>query len=146
MKKLLAFILLALCGILAGTKTADAQLYGVAMTKTALSDSAIINTGTPVVSTTVLESRAVVSVQVVVTKNSGTVAGKCECMGSLDGTNYVRIKGAASPDTVVLTNVTSQNYIWTVTPSKYLSYRIRCTGVGTMNARMSGILLRRKAD
>lgn len=149
MKKLLGFILLvfAFC---ATPTTANAQLTAVAMTRGSLSDSAIINTGTPSVTTRVLESREVVSVQVVVTKNSGTVAGRCECLGSLDGTNFVRIRGAgptSTLDTLLLTNVsTVQSFVWTISPSKYLDYRVRCIGVGTMNARIQGYLLRRKNE
>lgn len=141
MKKLI-FLFLTLAAVIS-TEPARAQLTAVAMTKGSLADSAIINTGTPKQTTRVLESRNVVSVQVVVTKNSGTVAGKCECMGSLDGTNFVRI----ASDTLKLANVsTAQSYIWVISPSKYLDYRVMCTGTGTMNARVQSYLLRRKNE
>jgi hypothetical protein len=125
---------------------ANAQLTATLMTKGAAGDTAIINTSTPTMTTTVLEGRSVVSIQVSITKWSGTIAGKAELQGSLNGVDYVRI----AADTLKLNNNGAagsvQTYIWTVTPGKYYSYRVKCTGVGTMNARCRSWLLKRKDE
>lgn len=83
----------------------------------------------------------VVSVQVQVTKLSGTVAGTVILEGSIDGTNYTTIREA---DTLTMTNTTSQGYLWTFSPSPYVYYRIKGTGSGTMAARIYGYMVSKK--
>lgn len=72
--------------------------------------------------------------QLVVTKVSGTIGGVARLKGSLDGINYV----SAVTDTVILTNVATNTYIWNIAPSKYLYYMIKTTGAGTMSATIKG--------
>lgn len=75
-----------------------------------------------------------VSLQAVITKVSGTIAGTAKLYGSLDGINYLKI----ATDTLALANVTTNTYIWTPGPAKYLYYKINVVGVGTMKATMKG--------
>lgn len=102
----------------------------------------IVNTGTETATLKLADSWNNVAVQVIVTKLSGTVGGTVTLMGSLDGTNYV----SASTDTLTPTNVTTNTFIWNVTPSKYLYYRIKYVGTGTMAATMAGYVLPRKLN
>ena len=80
-----------------------------------------------------------VAVQIVVTKRTGTIAGKAELQGTLDGTNYKRI----ATDTLFLTNQTTNHYIWVVTNPVYISYRVLITGSGTMSASFLGYLYKK---
>lgn len=81
-----------------------------------------------------------VSIQPVVTKFSGTVAGTVVLYGTVDGTNYV-----STGDTLTLANVTTaQTAIWNVTPNKYYKYKIVGVGSGTMNAYLRVWYIARK--
>jgi len=82
----------------------------------------------------------VVGVQVVVTKISGTVAGNCKLFGSIDGLNYVQIE---TTDSLALTDVATQTYIWQVAPSPYDKLKCTCTGSGTMSAGILAKAIRR---
>jgi len=73
-----------------------------------------------------------VSIQPVVTKVSGTVAGTVVLYGTVDGTNYV-----STGDTLTLTDVATKTVIWNVTPAKHAKYRVVAVGTGTMNALLS---------
>jgi len=67
------------------------------------------------------------SFQVVNTKVSGTVAGNSIFEGSDDnGTTWIQL------DTLVNTNQATNTKIFDATPAKYLHYRVRTTGTGTM--------------
>lgn len=83
----------------------------------------------------------VVSIQLQATKLSGTAAGTATIQGSIDGVSYVAIPGQ-TVDT--LTNVTSQGYLWTFSPSPYVYYRIAITGSGTMAVRVYGYMVSKK--
>lgn len=81
-----------------------------------------------------------VGVQLVVTKQTGTVGGTAILQGSLDGINYYRI----TQDSLALSNVASQNKLWQVTGvPPVLYYRVSVTGAGTMAATISAKLLAR---
>ena len=70
--------------------------------------------------------------QVTNTKLSGTVAGKTYFMGSVDGTNYVKL------DSLTNTNQTTNTAVFTQSPPRYPYYRFSYTGTGTMSAIMVG--------
>jgi hypothetical protein len=70
-----------------------------------------------------------VAVQNVLTKVSGTVAGKSYLYASLDGITYVAI------DSMTATNQTTNAKIWIVAnPKAYAYYKVTHTGSGTMSA------------
>lgn len=90
----------------------------------------ITNTGT---GNLVIQSQKwaeTVTIQVVITKISGTVASYSILQGSVDGTNYVNL----NTDTLTATDVTTNAKTWVVDGNPYQYYRIRSTGVGTMAA------------
>jgi len=80
-----------------------------------------------------------VSVQAVLTKISGTVAGTVTLQGSLNGTSYYPIPS----QTYTATDVASQTVIFGLDNSKYLYYRLSWTGTGTMAASARGYLVAR---
>lgn len=88
--------------------------------------------------TATLQTNAVaenVSIQAVVTKSTGTVAGTVTVSASLDGTNYVALPVATS--TLALTDVTTNTAVFNYTNNNYLAYKVTFTGTGTMVATPS---------
>jgi len=107
------------------------------------------------------------SLQLVVTKISGTVAGTCRPVASNDGTNFVDISSPsiaitalrpAYTDTITLANSTTNTKMWTmpmngtlnasIVPAfpQYLYYGFSCTGSGTMSAKLRGYLVPRTSE
>lgn len=105
------------------------------------------------------------SVQIVITKISGTVGGTVTIVGSNDGVNFVDICRAsvaattlrpAYKDTLTPANQTTNTKIWTFsnaattesgqTPAfgPYLYYGFKYVGTGTMSATVKGYLVPRK--
>lgn len=80
-----------------------------------------------------------VSIQAVVTKSTGTVAGTVAVSASLDGTNYVALTAASN--TLALTDQTTNTAIFPQTKNNYLYYKVTFTGAGTMVATPSASLL-----
>ena len=80
-----------------------------------------------------------IGIQPVVTKNSGTVAGKVKLYGTIDGTNYI-----STGDSITLSNVTTNTAIWNVTVKPYAKYKIEAVGSGTMNALLNVWYIMRK--
>lgn len=70
-----------------------------------------------------------VSIQPVISKQSGTVDGVARLYGSLDGTNYV-----ATGDTLDLANVATNTAIWKIDHAPYVYHKVTVTGSGTMAA------------
>jgi len=135
---LLAFVALAF--------SANAQVVAMKATTGNTSDT-VTNTGTEVLSAQVNGYNKVVTVQVLITRLSGTLAGNVVLQGSLDGTTYTTLTQVAQPsnnDTVTLTNVAATSCIYVIEPSKYLYYRVSVTGSGTMTARISAKIMGRK--
>lgn len=124
MKKILSILV---CGLVFMAINAKAQTPAKVMTVTSTSYS---NTGAD--TATILSNIASdnVSIQPVVTKVSGTIAGKAFVWVSLDGVNYQKL----TTDSMVLTNTTTNTKVFTIAPSKYLYYRVITTGTGTMAA------------
>lgn len=90
--------------------------------------STLTNAGSDTVYTQIQGTYKTVSVQAVLTKVSGTVAGNAVLFASVDGTNYVQI----STDSLLMTNQTTNTKIWVVNNSNYMYYKVIFTGVGTM--------------
>lgn len=130
MKKVLSFILVALC---IGVNNAEAQTSFSPATGT------VTDSGSDTLDVSIPGYQAVVGIQFVATKGSGTVAGTARLYGSIDGTNYV-----ATGDTLTLTNVTTNSVIWSKTTPVYTKYRIIATGSGTMVATISAKAIARK--
>lgn len=103
------------------------------------------NTATSYVSLPVQNWYNTVSIQSVVTKISGTVAGTVTLQGSLDGTNYEAVSASyADVVSYVPTNVATSTKLFVVTGSPYRYYRLSYTGTGTMSASHRGYLLPNK--
>lgn len=84
-----------------------------------------------------------VSIQVVATKTSGTVAGTISLQGSIDGTNFKAIlleEVATAVNTYTATDVASQTFIWRLASNPYPYYKVSWTGTGTMVAVASAKL------
>lgn len=82
-----------------------------------------------------------VSIATVVTKVSGTIAGKVYIAGTVDGTNYT-----AALDSMTLSNVTTNHKIFLITGNPYWKYKIWGVGSGTMNGVLTAWYLVRKHE
>lgn len=125
----LLFIVLSVVGFSQGAVTSMKSNYNL------VSDTAI-NSGTANVDLATTKSWTQISVQAIITKISGTVAGTVLLQGSLDGTNYISV-GA---DTMTNTDVATGTHFWVVTGNPYGYYRLLLTGSGTMSATVKGSL------
>lgn len=139
-----------------GSGTMSALIYGYCLTtggnaKRAVSNmtqaygstsDTIVNTATGYVGLTVNNYYKEVSIQTVITKISGTVAGTVTLQGSNDGTNYVTVSTSYSDaQTHTATNVATSSKLFTITGSPYKYYRLSYTGSGTMSATIKGYLV-----
>ena len=103
------------------------------------------NTGTSYVGLSVQNWYNTVTIQSVVTKISGTVAGTVTLQGSVDGTNYVTVNSSyADVTSYSPTNVATSSKLFVVTGSPYRYYRLSYTGAGTMSASHRGYVLPNK--
>lgn len=131
MKNLILLFALSFIGMSLGqgVVTSMKSNYGL------ISDTAT-NTGTAYVELAITKTWSKISVQAVVTKISGTVAGNVLLQASLDGVNYKDI----STDTLSNSDQTTNTKIWIVEGSPYAYYRLLLTGSGTMAATIKGSL------
>lgn len=120
MKKILLGLLFCTLGLFSRAQSSVVSMTG--------SGATITNTATVSCSTNVQNTHDNVSVQVTVTKTSGTIAGSAILFGSVDGINY----NAIGVDTLTLTNVTTNTKIWAFTNANYFYYKVSVTGSGTM--------------
>jgi hypothetical protein len=95
----------------------------------------ITNAATGYVASKVPGGYGNLSIQVVVTKTSGTVAGKVTLEASNDGVNYRRIMPT---DSLNLTDVATQSVLFNVGTSPYLYYRGNVTTTGTQVSTGTG--------
>jgi len=139
------FILgLLVCFALCSTQNASAQSSAYTMTG---NGDTITNAGTKTNTLKLADGYATVSVQSVVTKISGTVAGTLTLQGSNDGTNYVTCDTtyiSLGVATATATNVATQSHVFNLNRNPYLWYRVSYTGSGTMAAKMSSYLVPKK--
>ena len=141
MKKLfslLGCILLLAAGL---TDSAQAQRVYSLPGATGYTTDTVVNTATKTQTIRVDGYQDAVTIQVVLTKISGTAAGKVYLLGSIDGANYIRAGGA---DSLVVTNVATQSGIFKVTNSPYLYYRTSYTGSGTQSVKIQAKAIWRK--
>lgn len=109
--------------------------------------SPVINTATVTSTLKVTDTYKQVTVQAIITKVSGTIAGTLTLQGSLDGVNYFTIPTAATvagAATYTATDVATQSATFIVNGSSALFFRVSYTGTGTMNATVVSYLLARK--
>lgn len=110
-----------------------------------LTSDTTTDTGTSYVELGVQNWYNTVTIQSVVTKISGTVAGTVTLQGSVDGTNYVTVSSSyADVTSYSPTNVATSSKLFVVTGSPYRYYRLSYTGAGTMSASHKGYVLPNK--
>ena len=127
MKKIL--LLLAFAGTFVCSAFESNAQGGQVYTLTQSGDT-VTNTETEYLTMTVSSNWETLTFQYVAVKLSGTVAGTATLQGSLDGTYWIDI------DTFTNTNVATQTFATYLTPAKFKYYRLKCTGTGTMAARV----------
>lgn len=135
MKNLLSILAFTLAVVAANAQTSATPFVS--------NGDTVTNTETEYLTLKVTGAYSIVTVQYVASKLSGTVAGNATLQGSLDGTNYVDALVSEHDSVFTNTNVTTQTKIWFVQPGRYLHYRIKCSGSGTMAARVYGYLIAR---
>lgn len=146
--KLIGLLLVAFLGIAATSQAQLATFYNSLGTN--LLTDTVTNTGVGVVSTTTALSSTQdydgTTIQVVVTKISGTVGGTISLQGSLDGTNWKALNTAETQTalaTITAADASAQ-YHWRLNGSPFLYYRISWTGTGTMAATVAAKLYRHR--
>lgn len=145
MKKLI----FALFALFLAVAPVSGQVYSMLATTGNAADT-VNNTSAETLTKQINGSYGEVTVQLTVTKISGTVAGTAVLQGSLDGTNYtilgyVNAQPADTANSVTNTNITTNVWTWPAGSSKYLYYRVTVTGSGTMSARVSAKIMVRKS-
>lgn len=115
---------------------------------TNLTIDTVTNTGTSYVTTRVLKADFVAhtTIQVNVTKISGTVGGTISLLGSLDGTNFKALTvldAQTALATITATDATN-SYHFRITGGPFLYYRVSWTGTGTMAASFGAKIYRNK--
>lgn len=142
MRKLLFSLLLsaiALCSFAQGGLSDLKSVYN-------LNSDTVTNTATVyLTSGRIAGTDGITTVQVNVTKISGTVGGTISLLGSLDGTNYKALNTAETQTalaTVTATDATNV-YHWRLSASPFIFYRVSWTGTGTMSASFSSKILAR---
>lgn len=144
--KFIGLLLVAFLGIAAVSQAQVATFYN--SLGTLLLTDTVTNTGVGVVSTTTALSSTQdydgTTVQVVVTKISGTVGGTISLQGSLDGTNWKALNTAETQTALATITATdaSNVYHWRLSGSPFLYYRVSWTGTGTMAATVAAKLFR----
>jgi hypothetical protein len=82
---------------------------------------------------------ATISVQVDLTRISGTTAGKLYYEGSLTGSGvYEKV------DSLTLANVAAQSKVFNSTPGKFVYYRVRVVPTGTQSTSFRSLAVARK--
>lgn len=110
---------------------------------TATSDT-VTNTGTGALYAKRIAGPGTVTIQVNVTKVSGTVGGTITLYGSLDGVNYSALN-TEETQTALATKTAadaSATYHWRLKNSPFLYYEVGWAGTGTMVATFTGYILK----
>lgn len=138
MKSLLSFLIVF---AFLGTTSVFAQ------TKSMTGNGAIVtNTATVACSLTVANPYNTITIQAVVAKTSGTIAGTVTLQGSVDGVNYETVPVslvAGGASTYTATDLATQAKSFVITGSPFLYYKLSYTGSGTMVGTLSGYILGR---
>lgn len=92
-------------------------------------------------------TRQAKTVQVLITKTGGTLAGTMTLYGSNDGVNYFAVTDATSTPTITTYTVTNtgtyaapQTTVWNLGSHAYAVYRVGWVGSGTMVGRFKAIV------
>ena len=137
MKKIVLLLALSL-GIL--VSQAQTSLTGA----NSLSIDTVTNTATKTMTGKVSGYQGTVTIQVDVTKISGTLAGTLTPIASNDGTTFYSVASRTSRDTAVtVTDVSAQGYNFSM-PGGYLYYGVKWAGSGTMSGSFKATLIARK--
>jgi hypothetical protein len=111
-----------------------------------LTSDTVTNTGVVyLTSPRMVGAKETTTVQVNVTKISGTVGGTISLQGSVDGTNFKALNTAETQTalaTITATDATNV-YHWRLTGNPFLYYRVSWTGTGTMAASFTASVLQR---
>lgn len=149
MKNLL-FILLVLVAFTSKAQLTAAVGTNTIRMKTTLTSSVdsvvVTNTGT-VYLYQAFTTKEAKSIQVLITKASGTLAGTMTLYGSNDGVNFKALTDATSTPTITTYTVTDtgtyaapQSTIWNLGFHNYRVYQIGWVGSGTMVGRFKAIV------
>ena len=117
------------------------SLFGMAQSfshTTSNPTGVINNTSSDTMSFSTVKNYSVVGIQPVITKATGTMAGKSYLYGSLDGTNYVL------SDSLTLGNVTTNTTIWSLSNPTYIYYRIITGGATTVTGTTAAKFIGKK--
>lgn len=110
-----------------------------------LTSDTVTNTGTAYLTVRNAGTKATTTIQVAVTKISGTVGGTISLLGSVDGTSYKALNTAETQTALATITATdaSNVYHWRLNGNPFLYYRVSWTGTGTMSASFTAKLLSR---
>jgi hypothetical protein len=102
----------------------------------------VTNTGTKsMTSAKIAGARASVTISTVNAVLTGTLSGVARLYGSLDGTNYQRIRTFQLHNSQVDSLVVDANhtkYAWVVDGNPFQYYQVQTTGVGTVTFTVAG--------
>jgi hypothetical protein len=131
MKKLI-FIVAALLCI---ATHSNAQIKTFKSTYSLASDTTV-DAGTTYLTSPAIPGPGKTTIQVVVTKISGTVGGTISLQGSLDGTNFKALTTEETQTALATITATdaSNVYAWRLSGNPFTYYRVSWTGTGTMSA------------
>jgi hypothetical protein len=126
-------LILGLCAAFAAPSQAQ-QVVKVSATKAVLTnvDTAFLKLD--------MATDDVKSIQVVVTRLTGTAGGKAILRGSNDGVNFI----AVGPDTLTLTNAVTNTKFWTLSSPLYAQYKVEVISVNGCTLSAKGYLCKRK--
>lgn len=102
----------------------------------------VTNTGTKsMTSVKIVGSRSYVTVSTVNAALTGTLSGVARLYGSLDGTNYQRIRTFqlhnSQVDSLVV-DAAHTKYAWVVDGNPFQYYQVQTTGIGTLTFTVAG--------
>jgi hypothetical protein len=123
--------------------TGTTHLLADFQTVTATSDT-VTNTGSGALLSKRISGPGTVTIQVNVTKVSGTVGGTISLQGSLDGTNYKALNTEETQTALATITATdaSNIYHWRLSKSPFIYYRVSWVGTGTMVATFTASILK----
>jgi len=151
MKKFIILSLLALVAFSSNAQlTSSASSNNTVRMKTSLTSSVdsvvVTNTGSGSLYTS-FSTKEAKSIQVLITKTSGTLGGTMTLYGSNDGVNWTALTDATSTPTITTHTVTDtgtysapQQKLWYLGFHQFKAYQIGWAGTGTMVGRFKAII------
>lgn len=152
MKKYIVILFVAIAFNFAKAQTSVIQsmynpgnTYSLAkLLTTVVTRDTVTDTGTAYVCSKRISGPGQITIQINITKVSGTVAGTVTLMGSLDGVNFKAMPTQETQTglaTVTATNG-STSFSWRLSSSPYLYYQANWVGTGSMVAYLDGFILK----